>query len=215
MGLREIHLREQYRSDRDDIVTEFFFPCLGACIEYDRCVKYASLKSLTALAMGFDNFAGNRAKMRIITGHRFGAYDLETISGLFGSRQVASRDIRDAKLGMLKRIIDNGQLEMKVAVAASEGVSASFSERTGIFRDESDDAVAFTGTSSEMISPGGPVFESVDVFTSWNDGSRVAAKAAIFEDLWAGRVGNLDVVSFEDAIRGNVAKYSMRWALGG
>lgn len=215
MGLRELQLREQYRSDRDDIVTEFFFPCLGACIEYDRCVKYASLKSLTALAMGFDNFAGSRAKMRIITGHRFGAYDLETMSGLFGSKQVSSRDIRDAKLGMLKRIIDNGQLEMKVAVAGQEGVSASFSERTGIFRDESDDAVAFTGTSSEMLSPGDPAFESVDVFTSWNDGSRVAAKAGMFEDLWAGRAGNLDVIRFEDAIRDNVAKYSMRWALGG
>lgn len=215
MGLRDLHLREQYRSDRDDILTEFFFPCLGACIEYDRCVKYASLKSLTALAMGFDNFAGRRAKMRIVTGHRFGAYDLETMSGLFSSKPVASRDIRDAKLAMLKGIIDSGQLEMKVAVSGSEGVSGSFSERTGIFRDESDDAVAFTGTSSEMIGPPGPGFESVDVFTSWNDGSRVGAKVQSFEDLWEGRVERLDVIPFEDAIRDNVAKYSMRWALGG
>lgn len=214
MGLRRLRLREQYRSDRDDIVTEFFFPCLGDCIEYDRCIKYASLKSLTALAMGFDNFAGSRAKMRIITGHRFGAYDLETMSGLFGSKPQAARDIRDAKLGMLKKIIDNGQLEMKVAVAGSEGVSGSFSERTGIFRDECDDAVAFTGTSSEMISAPGGEFESVDVFTSWNDASRVEAKTRTFEDLWAGRVDHLDVVGFEEAIRDNVAKYSMRWALG-
>lgn len=213
MGLRDLRLREQYRSDLDDIVTEFFFPCLGACIEYDRCVKYASLKSLTALAMGFDNFAGHRAKMRIITGHRFGAYDLETMSGLFGSKPVASRDIRDAKLGMLKKIIDNGQLEMKVAVGA-DGVSGAFAERTGIFRDESDDVVAFTGTSNEMISSPDPGFESLDVFTSWNDSSRVDAKVKSFEDLWAGRVGRLDVLSFEQAIRDNVAKYSMRWALG-
>lgn len=209
-----MRLREQYRSDTDDIVTEFLYPCLGACIEYDRCVKYASLKSLTALAIGFDNFAGSRAKMRIITGHRFGAYDLETMSGLFDSKPVASRNIRDAKLGMLKKIIDNGQLEMKVAVSGADGLSGSFSERTGIFRDESDDAVAFTGTSNEMISSPDPGFESLDVFTSWNDGSRVDAKVKSFEDLWAGRVGHLDVISFEQAIRDNVAKYSMHWALG-
>ena len=214
MGLRKLQLREQYRSDQDSIVTEFFFPCLGACIEYDRCVKYASLKSLTALAMGFDNFAGNGAKMRIITGHRFGAYDLETMSGMFGSKRQASKDIRDAKLAMLKRIIDSGQLEMKVAVSGSEGVSGSFSESTGIFRDGRDDAVAFTGTSSEMISAPGSDFESIDVFTSWNDGSRVEAKSRTFEDLWAGRVGHLDVVDFGEAIRNNVAKYSMKWALG-
>ena len=214
MGLRKLQLREQYRSDRDDIVTEFFFPCLGACIEYDRCIKYASLKSLTALAMGFDNFAGSRARMRIITGHRFGAYDLETMSGMFASKPQAPRDIRDAKLAMLKKIIDSGQLEMKVAVAGSEGVGGSFSESAGVFRDERDDAVAFAGTSSEMISAPGNEFESIDVFTSWNDGSRVEAKARTFEDLWAGRVGHLDVIGFEVAIKNNVAKYSMRWALG-
>jgi len=28
LGLRDIGLKEEYRSDRDDIVAEFFFPCL-------------------------------------------------------------------------------------------------------------------------------------------------------------------------------------------
>ena len=40
MGLKEINLKEEYRSDRDDIVAEFFFPCLSNCIEYDRCVDF-------------------------------------------------------------------------------------------------------------------------------------------------------------------------------
>jgi len=40
VGLRDIELKEEYRSDIDDIVAEFFFPCLGQCIEYDRCVAF-------------------------------------------------------------------------------------------------------------------------------------------------------------------------------
>ena len=42
MGLKNINLKEEYRSDVDDIVAEFFFPCLSNCIEYDRCVNYLS-----------------------------------------------------------------------------------------------------------------------------------------------------------------------------
>ena len=39
MGLKNLNLKEEYRSDEDDIVAEFFFPCLSNCIEYDRCVN--------------------------------------------------------------------------------------------------------------------------------------------------------------------------------
>ena len=64
MGLRDIGLKEEYRSDRDDIVAEFFFPCLSHCIEYDRCVDFLSIQSLATIAMAFDNFTSGKAKLR-------------------------------------------------------------------------------------------------------------------------------------------------------
>ena len=64
MGLREINLKEEYRSDRDDIVSEFFLPCLSNCIEYDRCVDLLSIETLATIAMAFENFAkGNQNRL--------------------------------------------------------------------------------------------------------------------------------------------------------
>ena len=83
LSLSEINLKEEYRSDRDDIVAEFFFPCLSNCIEYDRCVDFLSIQTLATIAMAFDNFARGKAKLRMVTGHRFKTSDLNLFTKLF------------------------------------------------------------------------------------------------------------------------------------
>jgi len=212
--LREVSLKEGYRSDRDDIVTEFFIPCLSSCTEYDRCIEFVSLKSLTTLALGVDNFVRHKAKMRIVTGHRFGAYDLDMISRLYEAENpFRNRNIRDAKIKMLKQVVDDHRLEMKIAIPSSEEVAGSFTEKIGIFIDENGDAVAFTGTSNETFNTQSRNFESIDVFTSWDDRSRVETKIRDFEELWENNTRYLEVFDFEDAIRHNLVKYSPHWAL--
>ncbi len=214
MGLRNIVLKEEYRSDRDDIITEFFIPCLSNCMEYDRCIEFVSLKSLMTLALGFDNFARYKARMRIVTGHRFGALDLEMISRLFDTEGVfKSRSIRESKMQMLKKVIDGHQLELKIAIPNSEVVAGSFTEKIGIFIDGDGDVVTFTGTSNESFNTANRNFESIDVFTSWNDKSRVESKMRNFEDLWKNNTKYLEIFDFENAVRLNLVKYSSHWAL--
>jgi len=214
VGLRDISIKEEYHSNRDDIITDFFVPCLSNCIEYDRCIEYISLVSLTTLVLGFDNFVRHKAKMRIVTGHRFGAYDLDMISKLYDAESpFRATGIRNSKIRMLKQIVDNHQLEIKVAIPNSEDISGSFTEKTGIFIDEDDDVVAFTGTSNESFSAASKNFESIDVFTSWNDQSRVRSKIKNFEELWENKAEYLDIYSFEDAVRHNLVKYSSHWAM--
>ena len=189
MGLRDIELKEEYRSDIDDIVAEFFFPCLGHCIEYDRCVDFLSIQTLATIAMAFDNFAIGKAK---------------SFEGKF---------IKDSKIQKLQNIVNKGQIELKIAIPNSEQIADSFSERIGIFRDEKDDAVAFTGTSRESFSTQTRDFESVDVFTSWNDKSRVARKMKDFEELWENKTKHLEVYDFMYAEEKNLLKYSSDWIL--
>ena len=217
MGLRDISLKEEYRSDRDDIVSEFFIPCLSNCIEYDRCIEYISLKSLTTLSLGFDNFAKNKAKLRIICGHRFNASDLEFISKLFSEdiRNFPLKGglIRNSKIQMLQDLVENHQIEIKIAIPNSEEVVGSFSDRVGIFIDEHDDVVAFTGTSNQTFNRQSRNFESVDVFTSWNDKSRVEIKVKDFEDLWENKTKYVEVYDFNYALKKNILKYSSQWAI--
>ncbi|MCH8084886.1 MAG: DNA repair helicase [Nitrosopumilus sp.] len=214
MGLREIELQEEYRSDRNDIASEFFFPCLSNCIEYDRCVDFLSIQTLATISMAFDNFVMGKAKLRIVTGHKFRAADLDLFAKLFDEKHKKSFDgkqIKNTKIEKIAKFFDNGQIELKIAIPNSEQVANSFSERIGIFRDEHDQVVAFTGTSSESFSTQTTDFESVDVFTSWNDKSRVERKVKDFEELWENKTKYVEVYDFMYAIKNNLLKYSSAW----
>ncbi len=216
MSLREIELQEEYRSDRNDIASEFFFPCLSNCIEYDRCVDFLSIQTLATISMAFDNFVMGKAKLRIITGHRFRAADLNLFTKLFDEKYTKSfegKQIKNSKIEKIARFFDNGQIQIKVAIPNSEQVANSFSERIGIFRDEHDQIVAFTGTSSESFSTQTIDFESVDVFTSWNDKSRVERKLKDFEELWENKTTYVEFYDFMYTIKNNLLKYSSEWVL--
>lgn len=214
LGLREIELKEEYRSDRNDIVAEFFFPCLGHCIEYDRCVDLLSIETLATIAMAFENFSEGKAKIRMVTGHRFKTRDLNLFTKLFSEKYTKSfkgKQIKDIKIQKLQNIVNNGQIELKIVIPNSEEIAESFSERIGIFRDDEDQAVAFTGTSKESFSTQTRDFESVDVFTSWNDKSRVERKMEDFEALWENKTKNVEVCDFMFAEENNLLKYSSDW----
>ena len=214
MGLREIKLEEEYRSDRNNMITDFFFPCLSNCIEYDRCVDFLSIRGLAGISMGFDNFTSGKAKLRMITGNRFKIADLNILTKLFSEKYTKRFDgklIRDNKIQKLQDFINNGQIELKIAITNSEEISNLFSERIGIFKDEKGEAVAFTGTSSSLSTQTRD-FESVDVFTSWNDKSRVQRKIKDFEDLWENKTKYVEVYDFMYAEENNLLKYSSEWA---
>lgn len=216
MALRDLDLKEEYRSDRDNIVSEFFFPCLSNCIEYDRCVDFLSIQTLAAISMGFDNFSEGKAKLRMITGHRFKISDLNLLTRLFSdnfSKSTKEKYMKDSKINRIRTAIENEQIEIKIAIPNSEQITDSFSERIGIFRDERDDAVAFTGTSRGTVPSNTRDFESVDVFTSWNDKSRVERKMKDFEDLWQNKTKYVEVYDFAYAEKNNLLKYSSEWII--
>ena len=215
MGLRDIGLKEEYRSDREDIVAEFFFPCLSHCIEYDRCVDFLSVQTLATIAMAFENFSSGKAKLRMVTGHRFKTVELGILTRLFSEKYTKRFDgklIKDSKIQKLQDIVNTGQIEIKVAIPRSEQITNSFSERIGLFLDEHDQMVAFTGTSKESFSTQSRDFESVDVFTSWNDKSRVERKRKDFEELWENKTKYVEVHDFMWAEENNLLKFSSEWA---
>jgi len=215
LGLRDIGLKEEYRSDREDIVAEFFFPCLSHCIEYDRCVDFLSIQTLATIAMAFENFSSGKAKLRMVTGHRFKTLELGILTRLFSEKYTKRFDgklIKDSKIQKLQDVVNTGQIEIKVAIPRSEQITNSFSERIGLFLDEHDQMVAFTGTSKESFSTQSRDFESVDVFTSWNDKSRVERKRKDFEELWENKTKYVEVHDFMWAEENNLLKFSSEWA---
>jgi len=217
LGLRDLILKEEYRSDRDNLIEEFFLPCLDNCIEYDRAVEYVALKSLTAYYFGLKSFIENNVQIRIVTGHRLRTSDLNVLSKLYGKKNgkvnFPTKSGIDKKYGLLNKMIEDNKLKIKIAIPNSEEVFGSFDEKIGLFRDENDDVIAFTGTSNETFDPQNRNFESIDVFTSWNDKSRVEIKANDFENLWLNKTKNIEVYDFEYAVNNNLLSYSAEWIL--
>ncbi|MEE9512116.1 MAG: DNA repair helicase [Nitrosopumilaceae archaeon] len=217
MGLKDLSLKEEYRSDRDNLIEEFFLPCLDNCIEYDRAVEYVALKSLTAYYFGLKSFVSNNVQIRIVTGHRLRTSDLNVLSKLYskktGKNFFKMNGKPEKKFQMLYQMIQHNKLKIKIAMPISEEVYGTFDEKIGIFRDENDDVIAFTGTSNETFDPQNRNFESIDVFTSWNDKSRVEIKTKDFENLWQDETKNLKVYDFEYAVKNNLLIYSPEWAV--
>lgn len=217
MGLRELSLKEEYRSDRDNLIEEFFIPCLDNCIEYDRAVEYATLKSLTGYYFGLKSFLENSVQIRIVTGHRLRTSDLNILTKLYGKKNgkfsLSLQSTTEKKFSILKQMVESNKLKIKIAMPNSEEIYGTFSEKIGIFHDENDDSVAFTGTSNETFDPQNRNFESIDVFTSWNDKSRVDIKINDFENLWQNKTKNISVYDLDYAIQNNLLSYSAEWAL--
>jgi len=217
LGLKDLSLKEEYRSDRDNLLEEFFLPCLDSCIEYDRAVEYVALKSLTAYYFSLKSFLQNNVQIRIVTGHRLRTSDLNVLSKLYSKNNgknlfnISTAPLK--KYQVLQNMIENNKLKIKIAMPISEEVYGSFDEKIGIFRDENDDVIAFTGTSNETFDPQSRNFESIDVFSSWNDKSRVEIKTKDFENLWQNKTKNLQVYDFEYAVKNNLLSYSAEWVL--
>ena len=216
MGLRDLSLKQEYRSDVDDVVSEFFIPCLTNSIQYDRTVEFISIKSLSTLTFGLGNMQDHHAKIRLVSGHRFGTTDLNVLKKLFGQRvthRFNGNLIRDHKITELQKIINDFKVQIKIAIPNSEYVDGIFEERMGIFRDTNDDIVAFSGTSNATFDAENRNFESIDVFTSWDDKSRVETKINNFEKLWNDETKYVQVYDLIFAERKNLLKFTTEWAI--
>lgn len=108
MALRDLSLKQEYRSDRDDVVSEFFIPCLTNSIQYDRTIEFISVKSLSTLTFGLENIENHHAKIRLVSGHRFTTSDLDAIVKLFDGHnngRLNGRLYLDKKLALLFKIV--------------------------------------------------------------------------------------------------------------
>jgi hypothetical protein len=177
------------------------------------------------LTFGLENIQDHHSKIRLVSGHRFGTSDLNSIVKLFDQHKTSRLNgrlnldkkfgnfIRDSKIRQLQKIIEDFKLEIKVAIPNSEYVDGVFEERMGIFRDTNDDVVAFSGTSNVTFDAENRNFESVDVFTSWDDKSRVDTKIKNFENLWTNKTNYVEIYDLVYAEKKNLLKYTTEWAV--
>ena len=211
----DMGIKEEYRSSEDDIIKDFFIPCYSRCVEYDRCIEYVSIDMLKTVFNTYDNFSKGDAKLRILTSYRFRPVDLDVLTILLSKSRnpFEKRGIKDGQLRQVRMAFERGQIELKIAVSSNPTAEETFTDKIGIFRDMHGHAIAYTSTARSSFATKKGLSESIDVYTSWGDATRVEKKMATFEKLWCNKMPYTDVYEFEYAAKNGYLKYWTEWIM--
>jgi superfamily II DNA or RNA helicase len=210
---------DEYRSDVNEIHSDFYVPCLANSINYDRAVGYFTSDSLRLVARGLVSFVRNQnSLMRLIASPVLNDTDAQALGGLSSddARKMISRlietsftdAVRHAQgrhLEFLSWMISEGRLQVKLAYRPKHvGI---FHEKIGIFTDDKGNRLAFSGSMNETYAGMVSNFESFDVFKQPMDASRILSKQKHFDSLWACEHKDLTVIDFTNASAELLKKY--------
>ena len=181
---------------------------------YWRASGYFSSGVFEMLGESLGNFVLREGKMLLVTSIHLSEGDKKAIeegtislSSTVNTRlkQVILEEFR-APLPEGTKILTNmlklGALEIKVATRSDGGL---YHEKLGVFFEEkvetptpksnfdydSPDSVTFSGSQNETRAANIRNYESIDVFTSWQDSRRAKKKRDHFRRLWSGNVPSI------------------------
>lgn len=216
-------LQINYRSGRDNLVEDFYVPCLESTVLYRRAVGYFTSSGLACAAQGLASLVQRGGRMQLVASPVLDEDDLEAFR--LGSerpdeilRRVVARELREVedlisreRLNAIAWLIAKGSLEIKLAVRtpASKGASIGiYHEKIGIFTDDQENHIAFSGSCNETAGGLFNNFESIDVYWSWEDPQkRVNGKIADFEALWANNTPGVCVYDFTQISKELLLRY--------
>jgi superfamily II DNA or RNA helicase len=214
VSLRSLGITGRYRSDREDIVEQFYVPALSVATSYCRAVGYFTSTSIALFARGIEHLARRGGTMRLVASPHLNADDIIDIERGYDVRAVFERAaLRELKfeereavldgLGIAGRLIAERRLDIKLAFVEQARRIGIYHEKIGVLRDEVGDIVAFTGSSNETLGGLLANFESVEVYLGWlpGDGARALRIEEDFDNLWNNRTANLRIEPFPDVAR--------------
>ncbi|MGE5484649.1 MAG: DNA phosphorothioation system restriction enzyme [Ignavibacteriales bacterium] len=218
--LRDLHVRQSYRSDEHNLLEEFYVPCLERSTLYQRAVGFFSSSALSIAAKGLHAFLQGGGCMQLVASPYLSPEDIEEIRKGYKARElVAERAIlrsldedidlvQQGRLGILAWLIELSRLDVKVAVPDDIEAYGIYHEKIGVFSDGTD-FVAFTGSPNESVSGLVSNFESIDVFCSWKveDRDRAIDKRESFLRLWSDRTKRLRVFAFPEAAKRSLLRF--------
>ena len=220
MGYESLNLLRGYKTNKNDVVQEFYLPVLKQSVLYKRAVGFFSSTALIELSKGIARLVKNGGKIRFIVSPLLSEEDIEAIQKGYEARNIVAnallREIKEPKnnsdkerLGWLSQLIANGILEIKVAFTPPQKTTGMYHEKIGVIYDEYGNMVAFTGSMNETINAFHNNYESIVVFNSLvkEDLQRVRDLERDFDSLWSSREENITVLEFPKVVKDKLVPY--------
>ena len=210
--LSEVPISLGYASGDDDLVRDFYVPCLSAAKSYDRAAGYFRSTLYVLMGVAFSDFASRGGKIRLVCSPHLSPEDINALDAAYEQRDVVgARTLEDVRelladtnarpvTEFLATLVACGVLDLRIAYKPNK--SGIFHQKLGIFEDSDENRVSFNGSANETFSAWDieSNSESFDVFRSWQGEGpeRVARHVTYFERLWAGDVAGLQVKDFPE-----------------
>jgi hypothetical protein len=221
MSLNELKLKMDYNTNEDDVVNDFYIPCLQQSSSYDRITGFFSGVALQIIGRGLCSLITNGGRMRLIISTRLSEEDEEAMRQGYEEREIVAKDFLDkfddptdefgkGYLSLLTYLIAHEILDVRVAVVRSSCKTAMEHEKIGIFFDDAGNVVAFSGSGNE--TPSGLInnSENFDVYCSWkglDPSNRCFGKQFHFNKLWSSSINNVDTIPFPEAVKAKLFQY--------
>lgn len=220
MGYRGIHILRSYKTNKNDVVREFYIPALKQSVLYKRAVGFFSSSALIDLSSGISGLIKNGGKIKFIVSPLLSEEDIDAIQRGYDEREIIKnsleREIREPKnaseaerLNWLAFLIASGRMEIKVAFTPPQKATGMYHEKIGLLYDTDGNRLAFTGSMNETINAFHNNYESIVVFNSLvaEDAQRVSDLEYDFDSLWANREPNITVWDFPKVLREKLVSY--------
>ena len=221
MSLRDVVLKTEYRTLKDDIAREFYIPVLKEAVTYKRAVGFFSSSILAMITDGLYELYKNNGHIMILASPKLSDDDIKAITQGYENRTAIIKnallrelgDYEDFKtrdrLNLLACLIAEGRLDFKIVEPILNSKSGMYHEKVGIIEDLQGNVVAFSGSMNESSNALENNYESFDVFCSWEnaDAERVRKKEKAFTRLWDNKEDNVMTYAFPEVEEYFVRKY--------
>ena len=223
MSLKNVPLKNEYRSLIDNVIQDFYIPLLQEATVYKRAVGFFSSSSLVEITKGIAAMAQSGGKIQIVASPYLSAEDIEAIKRGYEERnriieKAVLREITGEKLdyfsmqrlNLLACLIADGVLDIRIAFTDSGSGIGMYHEKMGIIEDLEGNVVAFSGSMNESATAMSVNYETIDIFRSWgdeNEAERVTLKQNAFSSIWNDSEPNIKVVEFPSVAQTIIEKY--------
>lgn len=216
-------ISDEYRSLADDVINDFYVPCLKEARLYKRSTAYFSSSILIQISKGLSVFANNGGKIKLLVSPNLSKEDYEAIENGYDLRKKAEESLinsfdedldveqKNDRFTLLSYLIEKEIMEIRVAIPMSENAKALYHEKLGIMIDKMNNIIAFSGSANETKQAFTENYETIDVFCDWKSDDaygRCYAKDDRFDRMWEGKEDSLIVMKFPDVIKNKIIKYN-------
>ena len=218
MSLKDLKLKLTYTSPNDDISNELIIPLLCKSSLYKRSVGYFSSSVYKEIYEGIFSIASRGGRIQIITSPELKHDDIEAICKGYDERAVINNALKRSwehirknteldELALLANLISDNILDIKIAYSKNEHGIGLYHEKVSIFEDSEGNNVIINGSLNETFSAYRMNYETVDVYTSWEDYSRIHKRLSTFNQSWLSENPYAIVFDFPSEIMKEIKSY--------